>query len=399
MFGKAAPTDQRAGVRPIAFVLQNGLGFGSPVTLKVRPEDLTRTEPSRVSVHQTLGRVVNGWADNFGEGLPSVTIAGTTGWRTSAASGEDGAQAFETLNRLVVHEYHEAKQAAIDSGMDPATVKLLFVDMLDGFTWNVAPMNFVLRRSKSRPLLFQYNMVLQAISTDIDNPLRILPFAGNIPAGVEALGGVIGRIAAFADKIKGWVAQAVALKDKLLAPIAATVQRFVKMSNQIFTIVRDTVMTVKNGISSAANSLIGIAADVAQVGVNIFRTVSAIASIPGHLKAALGRVAGAFNEVVCIFANSLRPRKTYEDYTGLYGASNCSSTTGGRGPSAYANMNAFSLMQMERGPVGVSSEAYASIATVNRSDPVLVPLALPELGRHVDIINNGMIVEAGGVQA
>jgi hypothetical protein len=155
-------------------VLQNGLGFGSPVTLKVRPEDLTRTEPSRVSVHQTLGRVVNGWADNFGEGLPSVTIAGTTGWRTSAASGEDGAQAFETLNRLVVHEYHEAKQAAIDSGMDPATVKLLFVDMLDGFTWNVAPMNFVLRRSKSRPLLFQYNIVLQAISTDIDNPLRIL---------------------------------------------------------------------------------------------------------------------------------------------------------------------------------------------------------------------------------
>lgn len=393
MFGQTAPTDQRAGVRPIAFVLQNGLSFGTPVTLKVRPEDLTRTEPSRVAVHQTLGRVVNGWSDNFGEGLPSVTIAGTTGWRTSAASGEDGAQAFETLNQLVAHEYHAAKQTAIDSGMDPARVKLLFVDMLDNFTWNVAPTSFVLRRSKSRPLLFQYNIVLQALSTEIDNPLRILPFAGSIPAGLDALGGVIGRLSSFAGSIQGWVAQAVAFKDKLLAPIAGTVARFAQMSTQVFEIVRGTVASVKNGISSTANSLIRIAGDMATVGINIFRTISSIAGLPAHLKTALGRVAGAYNEVFCIFSNSLRPRKTYEDYSDLYGASNCSSTTGGRGASPYVNTNAFALMQEERGPVSITSSAYSSISAVSRGDPVLAPIPLSELGRHVDQINGGVRVE------
>lgn len=393
MFGQIAPTDQRAGVRPIAFVLQNGLSFSTPVTLKVRPEDLTRTEPSRIAVHQTLGRVVTGWADNFGEGLPSVNIAGTTGWRTSFASGEDGAQAFETLNQLVAHEYHAAKQTAIDSGMDPARVKLLFVDMLDNFTWNVAPMSFVLRRSRSRPLLFQYNIQLQAISTDIDNPLRILPFAGNLPAGLEALGGAIGRLQSFADSIQGWVAQAVAFKDKLLAPIATRVAAFAHMSTQVFEIVHGTVASVKNGVSSTANSLIRIAGDMATVGINVFRTISSIAGLPAHLKSALGRVAGAYNEVYCIFKNSLRPRETYEDYSDLYGASNCSSTTGGRGPSPYVNSNAFALMQMERGPVAVSSGAYSGIASISRGDPVLAPMPLSELDRQLEQINSGVRVE------
>lgn len=393
MFGQTAPTDQRAGVRPIAFVLQKGLSFGTPVTLKVRPEDLTRGEPSRISVNQTLGRVVSGWADNFGEGLPSVTIAGNTGWRSSAASGEDGAQAFETLNHLVAHEYHQAKQVAIDSGIDPATVRLLFVDMLDNFTWNVAPMRFDLRRSKSRPLLYLYNIQLQAISTEIDNPLMILPFAGNIPAGLGALGGVIGRIASFADKIKGWVAQAVAFKDKLLAPVANAVSTFTRMAHQVFGIVQGVVSSVKNAISSTANSLIGIARDLASVGTGIFRTLSSIASIPGHLKAALGRVAGAFNEVVCIFSNSLRPRKIYNNFDDMYGASNCSSTTGGRGASIYANSNAFSLMQMERGPVSVTSSAYSSISSISRGDPVLAPMPISELGRHVEQINSGVRVQ------
>lgn len=393
MYTQAAPTDQRVGVRPIAFLLQNGLGFSNPITLKIRPEDLTRTEPSRVSVHQTLGRSVSGWADDFGEGLPALTISGTTGWRTSAASGEDGAMAFELLNQMIAHDYHSLRQMAIDVGTDPAQVKLLFVDMLDNFTWNVTPTSFVLRRSKSRPLLFQYNIQLQALATDIDNPLMVVPFSGSIPAGLTALGGAIGKLASFADKIKGWVAQAVAFKDKLLAPIAGAVATFTSMAHQVFGIVQGVVSSVKNAISSTANSLIGIAKDIASVGVGIYRTLSSIASIPGHLKAALGRVAGAFNEVVCIFSNSLRPRKTYNNYDGLYGASNCSSTTGGRPSSLYADSNAFSLMQIERGPVAITSSAYSSISSLSRGDPVLAPIPLADLGRHVNEINNGVRIQ------
>lgn len=392
------PTDQRAGVRPISFVLNNAGILSAPVTLKIRPTDLTRTEPARVSVHQTLGRDLQGWSDNFGPGLPSVVIAGHTGWRAGGASGMDGAQAFEQLNQLIVHDYHAAKQLAIDTGMDPAAVKLLFVDMLDDFCWNVAPGPFVLRRNKSQPLLFQYNISLQAVSTHVDNPLMILPFLGDIPGGLASFGTVLDTLASFADKIQGWVSAAVSFVDRALAPIGAIVKKFVEVSTRVMNIVMSTVSAVKNGISRIANNLIGIASGIAQVGINIFRTISSIASLPAHLKSAIARVSGAYNEAFCILKNSLRPRKIYDDYDGLYGASNCSSTTGGRGPSPYINTSAFSMMQMERGPVSLNSAALNSTSELNRGDPVLAPMSFPEMSRHVDNINNGVTIYPASTQ-
>jgi hypothetical protein len=392
MLATAPPTDQRAGVRPIAFLLNDGGSFGAPVALKVRPEDLQRTEPSRIAVTQTLGRTTSGWADNFGAGLPSCTISGHTGWRAGGVSGEDGAQHFVTLHDVVMPRYHAAKQAMIERGGDPTAVKLLFVDMLDGFCWNVAPMNFQLRRSRNRPLLFQYNLQLQAIATDIDNPLRILPFLGNIPAGLGALGGVLDALWGFALNVQGWVGQALNLVDRALAPIASIVRKFVEVSASVLGAVQTTMVALRNGISGVANRLIGIAGGIAQVGINVFRTISSINGLPAHLKAALSRVGSAYNEALCILRNSLRPRKTYDDYDGLYGASNCSSTTGGRPGSAYANMNAFDLMQIERGPVEINSAAMASVSALNRGDPVLAPIPLPEIGRHLENINGGVQV-------
>ncbi|MNE33804.1 hypothetical protein D3C76_1164080 [compost metagenome] len=175
----------------------------------------------------------------------------------------------------------------------------------------------------------------------------------------------------------------------VLAPIASTVSTFAQLSTEIFEAVYSAVVAVNNGVTSTANMLISIAGDMATVGINVFRTLSAIAGMPDHLRAAMSRVASAYNEVFCIFQNSLRPRKTYEDYDGLYGASNCSSTTGGRGPSAYSNLNAFALMQEQKGPIELSSGALSSIAAVSRGDPVLAPIPLPELDRHLQNINSG----------
>lgn len=386
------PTDQRAGVRPIAFVLQDGAKFSNPVTLKVRPEDLNRVEPSRASVNQTLGRSVNGWVDNFGEGLPSVTISGHTGWRTAAGSGEDGAEAFNTLNQLVAHEYHAAKQRAIDAGRDPATVKLLFVDMLDNFTWSVLPTQFVLRRSRSRPLLFQYQIALQAVSTNIDEQFKVLPILGDPAKGQEALTGVLATLTDLSKDIKDFVAEALAYKDAALAPIANTVADYAELSNQIFAIVDDTVKSVQDGVYGTANSLITIASDMATVGVNVNRSISAIAGLPNNVRAAAARVSSAYNEMLCILKNSLRPRKVYDDYDGLFGASNCSSTTGGRLGSSYASQNAFELMQTSKGPVSVSSGAYSSMSTISRSDPVLAPMSLTEIDRNLKVINEGVVV-------
>lgn len=390
MLGKPAPTDQRAGVRPISFVLDNAGAIGSPVTLSIRPEDLSRTEPIRASVHQTMGRDTSGWVDDFGAGLPSVTISGHTGWRHSSGVGMDGAQSFFALNDLVVKQYPEARQSAIDSGRDPSGVKLIFVDLLDQFAWHVVPTQFVLRRSKSRPLLFQYNISMQAVATGIDFPAVTLPFFGSVSGGLASLERATSFLDGIANGIEGFVSRALSFVDGGLSPIAGTIKSFVVASNSVFGAVNRSIRAAKNLVGGVSNRLIGIASDIAKVGLNVFRTINNIRNLPTELRAMLGRVASAYNELLCIFSNSLRPRKTYQEYTGLYGASNCSSTTGGRQDSPYANLNAFQLMQPEKDVARLNSQALNGVSTLSRMDPVLRPLPYPEIGRHMTNIVSGL---------
>jgi hypothetical protein len=389
-FSGITPTSQLPGRRPISFLLDNGGSIGAPVTLTIRPEDLTRNEPARASVYQTMGRNVSGWVDHFGEALPSVSISGHTGWRDMAGSGTDGAAAFALLNKLVVRDFPAAKQAAIDSGRNPADVKLLFVDLLDDFVWSVAPTVFTLRRNKSSPLLYRYNINLQAVSARIDAIDVLLPFFGSVSAGMGALDSVTATIVGFAQTVEPVVSQALGFVDKALAPISAVVKSFVALTARVLSAVSSAIRSAGNLINGVANRLIGLASMLASVGRNIFRTFNAIMGLPGQIKAAIGRITAAFNEVACIFKNSLRPSKTYEEYTGLYGASNCSSTTGGRSESQYVSQNPFALMQADKSGVSVSTAAATSMSALSRSDPVLSPMSIPEVGRNLTNVVSGV---------
>ena len=365
-----APTDQRAGIRPIVFVLDDGQSLDA-VTLPIRPEDLNRNEGSRATVHQTLGRDVAGWVDNFGPALPSCTISGNTGWRYAAGIERDGFQSFEDLNDLVMRKYHAAKQAAIDAGRDPAMVKLIFVDVLDHFAWSVVPMQFVLRRSKSRPLLFQYNITLQAISTSVDIPDVQIPNYGNNGVGMSALSD--------ATDVIGEDGGDFGLGDEF--------GDFLDTVTGVFDAVNEALNNISNLGAAYVNQLLTLAGDLAKVGVNIFRTITAAANLPLTMAARAARVAAAFNTVACIFQNALRPRAPYEEYSALYGASNCSSTTGGRPASKYAGQDVFELMRPSKPPFTVTSAALAAISAVKTADPVLAPLPISEIQRNVaDIV-------------
>lgn len=371
-------------------MLDDAGALSAPVYLRIRPEDLTRTEPSRVAVHQTLGRDVSGWVDNFGAGLPSLTIAGHTGWRWSTGSATDGATAFDDLNFLVADQYHQAKQRAIDDGLDPALVRLIFVDTLDNFAWSVVPTQFVLRRSKSRPLLYQYNIALQALATSVDTPLVIPPIIADPMRGIGSLADQIEKLTGLRPQIVDWVGQAMAYVDGAIGPVTAAVGGFVDAANAVFLKVQSTIGGANDLATGVASRLIGIARQMATVGVNVFRTVNAIAGLPGSLKAKIGAVAAAYNEVLCIFSNALKPKKAYEQYTGLYGASNCSSTVGGRPPSGYLDANIFELMVPETKLVDVTGEAMGSLKMLGGMDPVLAPLPFPEIARLSDNIANGV---------
>src|SRR3546814_1488395 len=92
----------------------------------------------------------------------------------------------------------------------------------------------------------------------------------------------------------------------------------------------------------------------AQAGVNLFRTVAAVANLPSQIRSRLMQVAGAYSNIYCVLRNALRQQLFYEDYNPLFGASNCSSTSGGRPISSLAGKNPFYSVVPTQRPLPVS---------------------------------------------
>lgn len=365
---RAAPSLQTPDVRPISFLLDDGVsGLGSTdaLTLYVRPEDLTRDDPSRVTINQTLG---GAWGDSFGPGVPTITIAGHTGWRRGQ-DDEDGESRFSDLRDRVFDQWHQRRAAAIQAGRDPSSVQLIYSDVLDNMAVVVAPIRFVLKRSRSRPLLFQYQIQMAVLSDDVGDvsfPLSQLSISDSVS---QSLG--LDSLFSSIDKITGYINQAKTFIDQ---QFVAPIQAFMNMTTAVYNKVYSAIKSV-DGIAS---SLISVARLSAQAGANIFRTFAAVAGLPAHIQGLLIDVSTAYTNIFCVLSNALKSKVVYEDYTDLYGASNCSSTSGGPPISPLAGVNAFSVTNpMPQAPlIAVSPDAQSSMSTMANSDVAMAPLPL-----------------------
>ena len=322
------PTNQRADARPISFVLHDMSVNAAPIVfpLVIRPEDLTRSDQSRLTVHQTLG---GAWADSFGAGVPTVTIAGTTGW--GGGGRPDGFEQFQELYTTIWRKWHALRESAARTGRDPDLVRLIFVDGLDDFTWLVAPQNFVLRRNKSRPLLSQYQITLVKLGdTLVDGPTVDAPFGGALEAlGLGSLSGSLATIQAFAENISGAVAAA-------LGPIKAGLKQFVKMTADVLFVVKTLIQSGKDFLSFVSGPILDVARLASQAAHNVMCIAANIQSISTIVRAKFMQVSTAFKNVYCVLKNVFKARRFYPDFSNVYGASTCSSTNGGSIPSAYA---------------------------------------------------------------
>lgn len=152
----ANPISQK--IRPISLVVSGGtLGFiGTWAHIfHPRPEEVAITNPTRSTPIQTLG---GAFLDDFGQGIADITLAGTTGWHgTSSVPGE---LMFINLRNMLIEQFHASRQAASEAGQDPNMIKMYYADTLNTVLYEVYPSSFQLRRSKSRPLLFQYTIRL-----------------------------------------------------------------------------------------------------------------------------------------------------------------------------------------------------------------------------------------------
>lgn len=388
----SAPTSQKADVRPISFVLvdeSRQIDIISPkrvVTLYIRPEELTRIDPSRLTTTQTLGK--NAFADDFGTGIPAINIQGHTGWHRSAdINANDGEARFLELKNQVYTEWHRRREEARKSGIDPEKIKLIFADALDSFAAVVAPISFTLRRSRARPLLLQYQIALTVIDENIDQAEffdgvngRALGAADLQISGLDSLLGSINKITDFLRDIETTVDRAI------VAPVAD----FMRKTNQVYLAVNNAIRA-GDGV---ADSLITVARLSSQAGLNIFRTLAAVVGIPSLTRVRLMQIAGAYSNVFCVLRNAINQQLFFEDYSPLFGASTCSSTAGGRPPSPLSGVNPFYLVDPTpvTPPVQVSFAAHNSMVQLASNDVALSPTPIPDLLASVRTIANGTVI-------
>ena len=379
-----APPRQKAEERPISFVFHNMATGSAPVEMRlvIRPEDLTRTDRSRLTTTQTLG---GAWADNFGPGIPQVVLAGHTGW--GQGGRPDGQAEFQRLHETVFRRWHEERAAALRDGLDPDQVKLIFSDALDDFTWVVAPQAFVLRRNKARPLLSQYQITMNWLSDDVAQTMGTLQsqsLSALEELGLSSLEQSISEIEAFAAGLRDEI-------GAVLGPIKKAFERFVQLTATALSTVQRVVAAGMSVVSAVTGSLLSIAGNLARAGANITRTFQSIVSMPNQIRAQFARVGSAFNNAFCVLNNAFRRRATIGNYDDLYGASTCSSTAGGRPISRFATENPFPLLfPLEEAPVQLTAEAAESLTALQQADPVLAPPSAAELESSMAIITQGV---------
>ncbi len=385
----ATPTSQKAGVRPISFLLQD-LSNGNDLTdvqLVIRPEDLTRVEPHRGNVQQTFG---GAWLDSFGPGVRRVNISGHTGWRGGQA--EDGMAAFKRLNDTVWKAWHEKRRKAIEAGRNPEDIQLIFADLLDDFVYVVSPDSFVLRRNKARPLLMQYQISMTVLSDDLDGlkgslmPPAILPGLDiSVPEGLRILREVLGRIRGYATDIASFIN----------GTLGVAARNFMGLTADVFSVTTEIVDSLKGSFDIVVDSTIAVAADLAQAGKNIMSTIAAAEDLPAYVRNRLMEVSGAYSYAFCLLKNAFRSQRQYDDYSDWYGANNCSSLSGGRPQSPLRFENPFyRLMPTTKFPITQTPEARGATGELVRMDVLNSSPDLTMESRMNTIVNGTEVAAA-----
>lgn len=380
------PSSQKAGDRPISFLLDNQAD-GAPqafVDLVIRPEELSRSDPSRMVVQQTLG---GGWIDSFGAGLAQINISGHTGWRRRLGAEEDGLARFAALKEAVFDQWHLLRERNVERGLDPNMVRLIFSDALSERSMVVAPMNFVLRRSRTRPLLAQYQISMTVVSEEILNVPIVSRFGFQVPS--PELLDITEELAleSLADSTQTLTSILRNIRRLVAGELAGPVSDFLKTTIAVYSAIRGAIAEG----TALAGDLINIARLTAQAGINLFRSLAAVLSIPKLIKAQLVAVASAYMNIFCTLRNALSLKSFVEDYSNLYGASNCSSTAGGRPASMLAGQNPFYAVVPTPGPlpVNLTQSASVSLSLLAQADPVLSPLSGTALRGTMESITAG----------
>jgi len=123
-------------------------------TLVVNPSDLSQSEPGRVNVIPTVGGV---HVDDFGLGIVSTTLKGTTGFKPKLLGGDmvSGVDAFKDLRNKVYRYFLEPNGKKKDLTKVNYEMKYYKWDTSEFYV--IQPTNFQLQQSSREPVLFRFD--------------------------------------------------------------------------------------------------------------------------------------------------------------------------------------------------------------------------------------------------
>lgn len=347
------------------------------VTFAIRPEDLTRAEPSLQTVTPTFD---GAFIDDYGAGVSAISIAGNTGWNVGAGWEAN----FQNLRSTVWTAWRQARLDAVSAGRSPDTVQLVFADTLDDIVGVVAPGAFTLKRNKANPLLMQYAIAMSLVSETLgptddgdDLNLNAQTNPDAVPAGLDSLDASIAGLGAAPEGINS------ALSQDLSRPACAFVSTASLGLDQVRT-------TATGGDLLGQDDLVGLTGDLSEAGRNAFQMLGPAATDDGGAMTLAG-VASTFENAMCLCRNVFSPGLSVIDTSGIYGASNCSSTVGGSPLSPLAGSNPFEVFQpLASNNIAASVDAQASISALRLADPVSSPMAASDVVQHLATIATGI---------
>ena len=195
--------------------------------------------------------------------------------------------------------------------------------------------------------------------------------------GIDSLDASIAGLGAAPDGING------ALSQDLAGPSNAFVSTSMLGLDQVRT------AAAGDGLLGQ-DSLVDLNGDMSEAGRSAFQMLGSSATDDGGAMALAG-IASTFENAMCLCRNVFAPGPSVVDTSGIYGASNCSSTVGGGPLSALAGQNPFAVFQpTSTSSLSVSSEAQAAISALRAADPVSAPLPAATVAGLLGSIASGV---------
>lgn len=252
--------------------------------LQINPQELSQDEIFAIQVTPTLRGVL---VEHHGTILKDIMISGTTGisplrreggadansGNPIMASGHSGFQEFHEL-RSYFRVYVEAKRL---DGRDNGELRMVFKNFKDNEFLFVEPQKFSMKRSASRPMMYDYAISLKGIgvSTNINNG------SDDSNSFLKDVDNVLGRAQAYLD-----------LSVQVINGSVGAIRRFE----------RDIVNTVLNPLRSVNTALVAVrggrAVFFGEFGITR-RTIDAlkteVESVEANFSDAIGRDMTSFN--------------------------------------------------------------------------------------------------------